>query len=143
MDESGTVVAPFRGMKQAVLVILGLWWWGVSIGQEGSGDSLSRSSFVEKIRLERLQLPDSALQPLRWSEPLHHEATQRPLPEKIVVPQRIVVRLRSSSPAVYLIDNRYLMIGRHWILTNGQATLWGIGPAAYLDARTLSFPLQR
>lgn len=130
-------------MKRAVLVILGLLWWGVSRGQEGSGDTLSGSSFVEKIRLERLQLPDSALQPLRWSEPLHRETKQRPLPEKMVVPQRIVVQLRSSSPAVYLIDNRYLMIGRHWVVTNGQASLWGIGPAAYLDARTLSLPLQR
>ncbi len=130
-------------MKRAVLVILGLLWWGVSRGQEGSGDTLSGSSFVEKIRLERLQLPDSALQPLRWSEPLHQEAKRAPLPEKIVLPQRIVVQLRSSSPAVYLIDNRYLMIGRHWVVTNGQASLWGIGPAAYLDARTLSFPLQR
>ena len=130
-------------MKRAVLVMLGLLWWGVSRGQEGSGDTLSGSSFVEKIRLERLQLPDSALQPLRWSEPLHRETKRRPLPEKIVLPQRIVVQLRSSSPAVYLIDNRYLMIGRHWVVTNGQASLWGIGPATYLDARTLSFPLQR
>lgn len=130
-------------MKRAVLVILGLLWWAISRGQEGSGDTLSGSSFVEKIRLERLQLPDSALQPLRWSEPLHQETKRRPLPEKIVLPQRIVVQLRSSSPAVYLIDNRYLMIGRHWVVTNGQASLWGIGPAAYLDARTLSFPLQR
>ena len=130
-------------MKRAVLVILGLMWWAISRGQEGSGDTLSGSSFVEKIRLERLQLPDSALQPLRWSEPLHQETKRRPLPEKIVLPQRIVVQLRSSSPAVYLIDNRYLMIGRHWVVTNGQASLWGIGPATYLDARTLSFPLQR
>lgn len=130
-------------MNRAVLVILGLLWWGISRGQEGSGDTLSGSSFVEKIRLERLQLPDSALQPLRWSEPLHQEAKRRPLPEKIVLPQRIVVQLRSSSPSVYLIDNRYLMIGRHWVVTNGQASLWGIGPATYLDARTLSFPLQR
>lgn len=130
-------------MKRAVLVILGLMWWAISRGQEGSGDTLSGSSFVEKIRLERLQLPDSALQPLRWSEPLHQETKRRPLPEKIVLPQRIVVQLRSSSPAVYLIDNRYLMIGRHWVVTNGQASLWGIGPATYLDARTISFPLQR
>lgn len=130
-------------MKRAVLVILSLMWWAISRGQEGSGDTLSGSSFVEKIRLERLHLPDSALQPLRWSEPLHQETKRAPLPEKIVLPQRIVVQLRSSSPAVYLIDNRYLMIGRHWVVTNGQASLWGIGPATYLDARTLSFPLQR
>ena len=52
--------------------------------------------------------------------------------EKAYLPSRITV-----------IDNNTLRLGQHFNLSNGQAWNWSPFPDAFLDARTLSFPMPR
>lgn len=50
---------------------------------------------------------------------------------------------RDNLPSrVMVLDNNTLRLGPHFNLSNGQAWNWGPYPDAYLDARTLSFPMR-
>ena len=50
-----------------------------------------------------------------------------------------------TKPTVSMtvIDNNTLRLGQHFNLSNGQAWNWSPFPDAFLDARTLSFPMPR
>ena len=54
------------------------------------------------------------------------------------------VILRPEPPRkVTVIGNNTLHAGGHFTVSNGQAWNWSPFPDAYLDARTLSFPMPR
>lgn len=56
----------------------------------------------------------------------------------------VVVIPQHALPArVTVLDNNTLRMGRHFNISNGKAENWGPFPDAYLDARTLSFPIPR
>lgn len=56
----------------------------------------------------------------------------------------VAVIPQNALPArVTVLDNNTLRMGRHFNISNGKAENWGPFPDAYLDARTLSFPLPR
>lgn len=77
-----------------------------------------------------------------WSLWRFDPATLRMVRVEPAVTMSSVVVLRSEGlpPRVAVLDDNTLRLGRHVILSNGQAALWGPYPDALLDARTLSFP---
>ena len=57
---------------------------------------------------------------------------------------RVEVIQKENLPSrVTVIDNNSLRLGPHFNLSNGQAWNWSPFPDAFLDARTLSFPMPR
>lgn len=87
-------------------------------------------------------LPDSLAHMAPWKPDYR---TMAPLKTKPVVSMTsVVVIQRENLPSrVTVIDNNTLRLGPHFNLSNGQAWNWGPFPNAYLDARTLSFPMPR
>ena len=87
-------------------------------------------------------LPDSLAHMSPWKPDYR---TMAPLKTKPVVSMTsVVVIQRENLPSrVTVIDNNTLRLGPHFNLSNGQAWNWGPFPNAYLDARTLSFPMPR
>ena len=90
------------------------------------------------------RIPDSLM--LRWNpelawegEPQEEAAWQL---QHVAPMSSVVVILREHLPVgTMILQNNTLRLGRHWILSNGQAEDWAPLPAGYLDARTLSLPL--
>lgn len=87
-------------------------------------------------------LPDSLAHMSPWRPDYRTMAPIRTKPA--VSMTSVVVIQRENLPArVTVIDNNTLRLGPHFNLSNGQAWNWGPFPNAYLDARTLSFPMPR
>ena len=55
----------------------------------------------------------------------------------------VVIQKENLPSRITVIDNNTLRLGAHFTLSNGQAWNWSPFPDAYLDARTLSFPMPR
>ena len=87
-------------------------------------------------------LPDSLSHLSPWKPDYR---TMAPIGTKPAVSMTsVVVIQRENLPSrVTVIDNNTLRLGPHFNLSNGQAWNWGSFPNAYLDARTLSFPMAR
>ncbi len=61
-----------------------------------------------------------------------------------VVTMTSVIVIPGTLPSrVTVINNNTLRLGQKFNLSNGQAWNWSPFPDAYLDARTLSFPMPR
>ena len=87
-------------------------------------------------------LPDSLAHMSPWKPDYRTMAPIRTKPA--VSMTSVVVIQRENLPSrVTVIDNNTLRLGPHFNLSNGQAWNWGPFPNAYLDARTLSFPMPR
>lgn len=87
-------------------------------------------------------LPDSLSHLSPWKPDYRTMAPIRTKPA--VSMTSVVVIQRENLPSrVTVIDNNTLRLGPHFNLSNGQAWNWGSFPNAYLDARTLSFPMPR
>lgn len=87
-------------------------------------------------------LPDSLSHLSPWKPDYRTMAPIRTKPA--VSMTSVVVIQRENLPSrVTVIDNNTLRLGPHFNLSNGQAWNWGPFPNAYLDARTLSFPMPR
>lgn len=87
-------------------------------------------------------LPDSLAHLSPWSPDFR---TMEPIRTRPAVSMTSVVELRQENlpRRIMVIDNNTLRLGEHFNLSNGQAWNWGPYPNAFLDARTLSFPLPR
>ena len=79
----------------------------------------------DSTRTSGFTLPDSLAHMSPWSD-VKRIAVSSYLPSRITV-----------------IDNNTLRLGQHFNLSNGQAWNWSPFPDAFLDARTLSFPMPR
>ncbi|MCH5329467.1 MAG: hypothetical protein J1E04_00785 [Alistipes sp.] len=56
----------------------------------------------------------------------------------------MVIPKRKIKAVVISPDNNSIRFGEHFSISNGSAGNWGVPyPSAYLDARTLSFPIPR
>ena len=55
----------------------------------------------------------------------------------------VVIQKENLPSRITVIDNNTLRLGQHFNLSNGQAWNWSPFPDAFLDARTLSFPMPR
>lgn len=97
---------------------------------------------ADSLRLSGFQLPDSLAHLTPWKPDYR---TMSPIQSKPNVSMTsVVVIQRENLPSrVTVIDNNTLRLGSHFTLSNGQAWNWSPFPDAYLDARTLSFPMRR
>lgn len=97
---------------------------------------------TDSVRMKGYRLPDS----LSYLMPWKHE--YRRLPEakdKPVVSMTSIVAIpwENMPSRITVLNNNTLRLGRHFTISNGQAWNWSPFPDAYLDARTLSFPMPR
>lgn len=96
----------------------------------------------DTTRLPGFTLPDSVAHLSPWKPDYRTMAPIRTKPT--VSMTSVVVIQRENLPSrVTVIDNNTLRLGGHFTLSNGQAWNWSPFPDAYLDARTLSFPMPR
>ena len=96
----------------------------------------------DTTRLPGFTLPDSVAHLSPWKPDYRTMAPIRTKPP--VSMTSVVVIQRENLPSrVTVIDNNTLRLGGHFTLSNGQAWNWSPYPDAYLDARTLSFPMPR
>ena len=96
----------------------------------------------DTTRLPGFTLPDSVAHLSPWKPDYRMMAPIRTKPT--VSMTSVVVIQRENLPSrVTVIDNNTLRLGGHFTLSNGQAWNWSPFPDAYLDARTLSFPMPR
>lgn len=86
-------------------------------------------------------LPDSLSHLSPWRIDFLPMNTARAQP-KISMTSVIEIQRENLPSRVTVIDNNTLRLGPHFNVSNGQAWNWSPDPDAYLDARTLSFPMR-
>ena len=80
----------------------------------------------------------------RWPDRPDYRTAEFERPAPAVSMTSVVIIPQHALPArVTVLDNNTLRMGQHFNISNGQAGNWGPFPDAYLDARTLSFPMPR
>ena len=127
-------------MKTMLLAAaLGLLPFARSAAQERRSHDIT----VPRWRFEQeFRLPDSLAAQLP-DQPWLPGAEEGTVVVRPAVPMSsVAVVLQEYLPEnTMLLNNNTLRIGRHVVLSNGQAQNWGPGPLGYPDARTISLPL--
>lgn len=96
----------------------------------------------DTTRLPGFTLPDSVAHLSPWKPDYRTMAPIRTKPT-VSMTSVVVIQKENLPSRVTVIDNNTLRLGGHFTLSNGQAWNWSPFPDAYLDARTLSFPMPR
>lgn len=96
----------------------------------------------DSMRNRGFQLPDSLAHLSPWHDDFRTISPIRAKP-KVSMTSVVVIQKENLPARVTVIDNNTLRLGRHFTIGNGQAWNNGSFPDAYLDARTLSFPMPR
>ena len=96
----------------------------------------------DTTRLPGFTLPDSVAHLSPWKPDYRTMAPIRTKPT-LSMTSVVVIQKENLPSRVTVIDNNTLRLGGHFTLSNGQAWNWSPFPDAYLDARTLSFPMPR
>lgn len=86
-------------------------------------------------------LPDSLAHLSPWRPDYQYHPEVRTTP-KISMSSIVEIQRENLPSRVTVIDNNTLRLGPHFTVSNGQAWNWSPFPDAYLDARTLSFPMR-
>lgn len=96
----------------------------------------------DSIRTKGFTLPDSLSHLSPWKPDYK---TMKPIKTKpsVSMTSVMVIEKENLPSRITVLNNNTLRLGRHFNLSNGQAWNWGPYPDAYLDARTLSFPMSR
>ena len=87
-------------------------------------------------------VPDSLAHMSPWKTDYRTAAPLKVKPS-ISMTSVVVIQKENLPSRVTVIDNNSLRLGPHFNISNGQAWNWSPFPDAYLDARTLSFPMPR
>lgn len=132
-----------------MLILAALLFATVAMSQELKYKLPSRDT----IRLKTdFVLPDSLAHMTPWKPDYK---TMEPMKVRPAVSMTSVVVIPEDkrTSRVMVLDNNTLYLGPHFIISNGQAWNWNPFrhstfnrspyPDAYLDARTLSFPMPR
>ena len=90
----------------------------------------------------RRTLPDSLAHMSPWKPDYKTMAPVRTKPT-VSMTSVVVIQKENLPSRITVIDNNTLRLGQHFNLSNGQAWNWSPFPDAFLDARTLSFPMPR
>lgn len=126
-------------MKKMLIAAAALFVALTAMAQEpGPLDYIRRDT----TRNKGFQLPDSLAHLSPWREDFRTMSPVRTKP-KVSMTSVVVVQRENLPSRVTVIDNNTLRLGRHFTIGNGQAWNNGSFPDAYLDARTLSFPMPR
>lgn len=97
---------------------------------------------VDTTRNTGFRLPDSLAHMSPWNPRYNRFSGQKNKPS-VSMTSVIAIQRENLPSRVTVIDNNTLRLGSHLNLSNGQAWNWSPFPDAYLDARTLSFPMPR
>ena len=97
---------------------------------------------VPRDTTQVFRLPDSLMHMTPWRPDFR---TMSPVGVRPAVTMTSVVLLPAEPlpKRVALIDRNRLRLGHHVVISNGQAWTNGVFLDAFLDARTLSFPMPR
>lgn len=87
-------------------------------------------------------LPDSLAHMSSWKPDYRTMAPLGTTQPAVSMTSVVVIQKENLPSRVTVIDNNTLRLGPYFNLSNGQAWNWGPFPDAYLDARTLSFPMR-
>lgn len=87
-------------------------------------------------------LPDSLAHMSPWKPDYKTMAPVRTKPT-VSMTSVVVIQKENLPSRITVINNNTLRLGQHFNLSNGQAWNWSPFPDAFLDARTLSFPMPR
>lgn len=96
----------------------------------------------DSLRLGKWTLPDSLAHAMPWQPELKGYSLTKTKPA-VSMTSVVVVQKENMPKSVTVINNNTLRLGPHFTLGNGQAWSNGPFPDAFLDARTLSFPMPR
>ena len=96
----------------------------------------------DTIRTSGFALPDSLAHMSPWKPDYKTMAPVKTKPT-VSMTSVVVIQKENLPSRITVIDNNTLRLGAHFTLSNGQAWNWSPFPDAYLDARTLSFPMSR
>ena len=96
----------------------------------------------DTTRTSGFALPDSLAHMSPWKPDYKTMAPVKTKPT-VSMTSVVVIQKENLPSRSTVIDNNTLRLGPHFTLSNGQAWNWSPYPDAYLDARTLSFPLPR
>ena len=104
-------------------------------------DSTRTGSFrlPDSLRVE-MSVPDSLAHMSPWKTDFRTAAPMKVKPA-VSMTSVVVIQKENLPSRVTVIDNNSLRLGSHFNLSNGQAWNWSPFPDAFLDARTLSFPM--
>lgn len=129
-----------KDMKKGIIALFALLF---AAGVQAQEPSKFKFTPVDTARVEKgFTPPDSLAHMSPWKPDYRKMEPMRVKPS--VSMTSVVVIPESSLPArVTVIDNNTLRLGSHFNLSNGQAWNGSPFPDAYLDARTLSFPMPR
>lgn len=127
-------------MKRGIIAVLALLF---AAGSQAQEPPKFKFAPVDTARIEKGFTPPDSLAHMSPWQPDYR--TMEPVRAKPSVSMTSVVVIPENAlPArVTVIDNNTLRLGGHFNLSNGQAWNWSPFPDAYLDARTLSFPMPR
>ena len=89
-----------------------------------------------------MSVPDSLAHLSPWKTDFRTAAPMKVKPA-VSMTSVVVIQKENLPSRVTVIDNNSLRLGSHFNLSNGQAWNWSPFPDAFLDARTLSFPMPR
>ena len=95
----------------------------------------------DSLRVE-MSVPDSLAHMSPWKTDFRTAAPMKVKPA-VSMTSVVVIQKENLPSRVTVIDNNSLRLGSHFNLSNGQAWNWSPFPDAFLDARTLSFPMPR
>ena len=106
-------------------------------------DSTRTSGFTLPDSLRnKFELPDSLAHLSPWKPDYRAEGRMKVKPS-VTMTSVVVIQKENLPSRITVIDNNTLRLGQHFNLSNGQAWNWSPFPDAFLDARTLSFPMPR
>lgn len=135
-------------MKKGLLYLLFAWGWMPVGAQRPSELSLpdtlaAPEAFVRPDSLRRAvgEMPDSIVRQLPWSAQEADRNRRLAVRPAVTMTSIEAIPRRALPSRVTVLNDNTLRLGPHFTLSNGQAANWGPFPDAYLDARTLSFPL--
>lgn len=94
----------------------------------------------DSTRTSGFTLPDSLAHMSPWKPDYKTMAPVKTKPS-VSMTSVVVIQKENLPSRVTVIDNNTLRLGQHFTLSNGQAWNWSPFPDAFLDARTLSFPM--
>ena len=122
-----------------VFLLFGIFFVGPAVAQEPPTHAFGNA---DTPHAEESLFPDALVYPTPWHPDFMSVEPARPRP---AVTMTSVAELRQESMPrrIVVLNNNVLRLGEHVILSNGQAWHWGPFPDAFLDARTLSFPMSR
>lgn len=97
---------------------------------------------VPRDTTQVFQLPDSLVHLTPWHPDFRTMSPVRTQPA-VTMTSVVLVPQEHLPKRIAVLDDNSLRLGHHVVISNGQAWTNGVFLDAFLDARTLSFPLPR